>query len=91
MTTLHDEAVALRTAIKANPRLELELKGRFSEILRAYHVGVSPRLLSDLVFAVEHELLLKQRLARCRRRHFLPLAEQRLAHCRRRRYLRSKA
>ena len=56
MTSLSNEAVALRTAIKANPRLELELKGRLSEILRAYEVDVSHDLLSDLIFASEREV-----------------------------------
>ena len=50
------DIVAVRTAIKANPRLELELKGRISETLRAFGVAISGETFSELVFATENEL-----------------------------------
>jgi len=56
MAHIKAEAVALRTAIKANARLEIELKGRISELLRAYHVNLSDALLVSMVFAVDEEV-----------------------------------
>ena len=50
------EVIALRTAIRANPRLELEFKGRLSQLLRAYRVDVSNDLLSEIVLALQDEI-----------------------------------
>lgn len=50
------DIIELRTLIKANPILELELKGRISEVLRSHGVPVSPEVLSDLVFALSLEV-----------------------------------
>ena len=50
------EAIALRTAVRANPRIEIELKGQISEVLMRHGVEISNSLLADLVLAVEEEL-----------------------------------
>jgi len=50
------DIVALRTAIKVNPRLELELKGKISQLLRQHSVDILPSTLASLVFALEEEV-----------------------------------
>lgn len=55
MSTKSD-AIALRAVLRANPRIELEFKGRLSEIMRSYGVSISNDLLSELVLALQGEL-----------------------------------
>jgi hypothetical protein len=56
MSNKKAEIVALRTAIKANPRLEIELMGRISELLRQHNVSASNTVLASLIFALDEEL-----------------------------------
>ncbi|WP_145926267.1 MULTISPECIES: hypothetical protein [unclassified Rhizobium] len=50
------DVISLRASIRANPRIELEFKGRLSEILRDYHVQVDNDLLGELVLATQSEI-----------------------------------
>lgn len=51
-----EDITALRASIRANPRLQLELRAALSRLFREHSVNITDHTLGSLIFAIYPEL-----------------------------------